>query len=141
MAYVVSMGLDELKELDGDVIKSALKKGIDIYKPVVEKRVKQAASKGTERGFEDGEKAHLAEHIKTAAHNANAKGEYVAVLSFNGSFERGKRKIRRNLVAAVLEYGKQGQEPTHFLEKSKKEKMEEVKKVVTDEISKATFNK
>lgn len=144
MAYCRVSPLPAMKELTDNETKEILAAGMEVLVPEVKKNLQRVIKGASEKDLPV--KANLRDNIITPY--ATYKGKRCMVLSFKGTITRinqsGARRnrgrstsssgnegeIRRDEIAAVLEYGKQGQPPTHFMRDALNSKQEEIDKAI-----------
>lgn len=145
MAYCRFNVLPEMEELTEQDLNDCLFEGVKILVPEIKRNLKRTVKGNSEKGLPEDEKAHLAENLYAQSmcnrgvvrqrRNGRVrryKNKPYAEVTFAGTVERTnkrnneKRTVRRNEIAAVLEYGKPGQLPTYFLRNSLSSKTDEI---------------
>lgn len=141
MAYCRVSPLPAMKELTDNETKEILAAGMEVLVPEVKKNLQRVIKGQSEANLPV--KANLRDNIITPF--GTYKGKRCISLSFKGKIVRENQsgitrnrgrstssvsgnegEVRRDEIAAVLEYGKQGQPPTHFLRDSLNSKQREI---------------
>lgn len=159
MANIRITSMLEMYEMSDDDIFDCLYAGMEVLIPEVKRNLKRVIKGTSEKNMPELEKANLIENMyaykmcykgrirkaKVTTKIFRYHNKPAAVLGFLGNVDRShksefdddydpfdySKQVRRSMIAAVLEYGKKGQPPTHFLRDALSSKEDEIQAAVT----------